>query len=374
MKQPLHPLYFWLVSLTAACWSACTTEVDLDALRKAPKLVLNSRLAAGDTVSARVTRTWFYTDNRPDILLPGAEVGLYVNGQWKERMTWQPGDARYGPQGCFLSSYRAAPGDRLRIEASHPEYEKTWAEVTVPEASPLVDIQLSRHTMSYPHQTLVRTDYDVTLRDDPARKNYYLLELEEGYLLDSVSSSGPVYSWISVALDFSRDPVFEDQATALDKFFGHDGSSYAGGRVFTDALFDGKDYVLKMSSSYYIYHSDGGYDNGYDNGYGNGYGEQYGSRDAGREAANDGAGEEEIPMRLLRFRLYTLNESYYLYLRSLAALEGSTFEGDMAELGLTSPVRVYSNIEGGGTGIVAAYAAAAQLISRFPEAEASSPR
>lgn len=363
MKRLLHGIYKLLGGFAAVCCFACTTDVDLEALRKPPKLVLNSRLAAGDTVSARVTRTWFYTDHQPDILLPGAEVGLYVNGQWKGRMTWQPADLRYDREGCFLSSYRAAPGDRLRIEVSHPGYEKTWAEATVPAAAPLVDIQLSRHTFSYPQQTQVRTDYDVTLRDDPAGKNYYLLELQEGYLLDSVSPSGPTYSWTPLSLDFSRDPAFDDQTTALDKFFGHDGSSSSLGQVFTDALFDGKEYVLKMSSTYYIYHPAGQGD-GYENG--------YGSRLVGVE--REGYGREEIPGRLLRFRLYTLTESYYLYLRSLAALEGSTFEGDMAELGLTSPIRVYSNIEGGGTGIVAAYAADTWIISRFPEADASSPR
>lgn len=228
MKQPLHWIYF-LLGVLGVCCSACTTDVDLEALRKHPKLVLNSRLAAGDTVSARITRTWFYTEDQPDILLLDAEVDLYVSGEWKERMTWQPTDSRYGRGGCFLSTYRAASGDRLRIEASHPTYEKAWAEVTIPVASLLSDVQLSSRTYPYPEETWIVTDFDVTLQDDSAAKNYYLLKLEEGYSLDSVSPSGPVYSWNSLSLDFSRDPVFANQTTALDQFFGHDGSSDANG-------------------------------------------------------------------------------------------------------------------------------------------------
>lgn len=368
MKPSLHGVYFLLGGLIVACWSACTTEVDLKALRKPPKLVLNSRLAAGDTVTARVTRTWFYTEKQPDILLPDAEVSLYVDGEWKERMRWQPADRRYGREGCFLSAYRAASGDRIRIEASAPGYEKSWAEVTIPAASPLSDVQLSSRTYSYPGHTRIVTDYDLTLRDDPAEKNYYIVELEEGYRFDSIPPSGPVYSWVSVALDFSRDPVFADQATALDKFFGHDGSSYLSGQAFADDLFAGKEYVLKFSSSSYIYNGAGG-NTGYGESAGYGPDEGYGS--FGKTASVDASAvvrEGEIPSRLLRFRLYTLSESYYLYLRSLIALGGESFEGDLSELGLSSPVRVYSNVEGGGTGVVAAYAADYRVVSP-PSAE-----
>lgn len=380
MKQPLQRIYFlvgiFVSSLVAACWPGCTTDVNLDALRTHPKLVLNSRLAAGDTVSARVTRTWFYTEDKPDILLPDAEVCLYVNDEWKGRLAWQPADSRYGKEGCFLSSYQAAPGDRLRVEASHPDYEKASAEVTVPTASLLSDVQLSTRSYSHTGQRRIITDYDVTIRDDPDAPNYYLLELEEGRLLDSVASSDSLYYWTSLSLDFSRDPVLNEQATALDRFFGHDGSAYGSGQVFTDALFDGKEYVLKMSSSYYVYEGDHEYE-GYGNNEGYDNNERYGNNEEydNNERHDNNERYEKYEknkkydesngnaLRLLRFRLYTLTESYYLYLRSLNALEGLSFEGDMSELGLGSPVRVYSNIEGGGTGIVAAYATTQLTVS-----------
>lgn len=439
--------------LALVCLSACMTDVDLNDLRKTPKLVLNSRLAVGDTVSARVTRTWFYTEGHPNVGLPEAEVDLFVNGQWKERMRWEETDRRYGEEGCFLSSYRSTPGDRIRLEVRHAGYEESWGEVIIPDTVPLLNVQCSHRTISSPSQEVLITDYDIRFRDDPAATNYYILTLEEGHAYQVEEDSEWNYLWTGTSLDFSRDPVFDDQIKAFDKLFGYDGVSYSYGRVFTDALFDGKEYVLKASSSFYVYTwsteygfptatreaangngTGNGTGNGRRNGTGNGGGNEdevvngrgKDNKDGDGNVTGDGVGNrggnekrdenengsrgeneaeiengskkgieterrietekgieiekrikigrrivnqteessEETPPLLRRFCLYSLTESYYLYLRSMIALEGSTFEGDLANMGLTSPVRVYSNIGGGGTGIVAAYATATLI---FPQ-------
>lgn len=448
MKQFLYWIYGLSAVFASVFFPACMKEVDLNELRKAPKLVLNSRLAAGDTVSARITRTWFYTENYPNVALPEAEVNLFVNGQWKERMNWDEADRRYMEAGCFLSSYRAASGDRIRLEVRQAGYEGAWAETIIPDTIPLLDVQFSSRTLSYPYHTEVITDYDIRFRDDPAQTNYYMLTLEDGSAYRADEEAEWKYIWTPALLDFSRDPIFEEQVTVLDKLFGYDGSSYTYGQVLTDALFDGKEYVLKVSSSFVLYNgateyalsaggveaangrknengsgsgnkgrcvnvngvgNEGGREHEKGNGFGNkegsenkngwrngcrlgnglgsesrlgsegglrngsglGNGKRLGSEsrlgngsrlgnksrreDERRSKKPAGEPGEDVPPRLRRFSLYSLTESYYLYLRSMIALEGSTFEGDLANMGLTAPVRVYSNIGGGGTGIVAAY-------------------
>ena len=49
--------------------------------------------------------------------------------------------------------------------------------------------------------------------------------------------------------------------------------------------------------------------------------------------------------------IYSLSESYFLYLLSLQKIAGSTLEGGLGNIGLAEPLRVYSNVEG-GTGIL----------------------
>ena len=49
--------------------------------------------------------------------------------------------------------------------------------------------------------------------------------------------------------------------------------------------------------------------------------------------------------------LYSVSESYYNYMRMLNQLNEGNFTGNLADIGLAEPIRVYSNVEG-GTGIL----------------------
>ena len=73
-------LYILLgISLTA-----CLTEVDLSDLRESPRLVVNGVAVAGEPLRLSVTRTWFYTDDHPNVVIPDATVRLYVNDHYEE--------------------------------------------------------------------------------------------------------------------------------------------------------------------------------------------------------------------------------------------------------------------------------------------------
>lgn len=138
----------------------------------------------------------------------------------------------------------------------------------------------------------------ITFQDTPGKSNYYSLQIwgDDDHL--------------GVLLDFSVDPVFTQQQGILDEVFGSSMVNWRG-RVFSDELFDGKEYTLQVKEQL---RSDTKY---------------YTKR---------------------HIRLYSLSEPYYQYLLSLQNIENEGIMGGLTNVGLAEPVRIYSNVEG-GTGI-----------------------
>ena len=140
--------------------------------------------------------------------------------------------------------------------------------------------------------------YQITFQDTPGKSNYYSLQIwgDDDHL--------------GVLLDFSVDPVFTQQQGMLDEVFGPSMVNWRG-RVFSDELFDGKEYTLQVKEQL---RSDTKY---------------YTKR---------------------HIRLYSLSEPYYQYLLSLQNIENEGIMGGLTNVGLAEPVQIYSNVEG-GTGI-----------------------
>lgn len=101
---------------------SCIKEIDLESLRPDPTLVVNCVAITGEPLTVSVSRTWFFTDDHPNVTLDKAEVNLFVNGAFKERMSFQEGDEAFNTKGYFKSDFIPVKGDRIRVEASYPEY------------------------------------------------------------------------------------------------------------------------------------------------------------------------------------------------------------------------------------------------------------
>ena len=59
---------------------SCIKEIDLESLRPDPTLVVNCVAITGEPLTVSVSRTWFFTDDHPNVTLDKAEVNLFVNG------------------------------------------------------------------------------------------------------------------------------------------------------------------------------------------------------------------------------------------------------------------------------------------------------
>ena len=97
---------------------SCIKEIDLESLRPDPTLVVNCVAITGEPLTVSVSRTWFFTDDHPNVTLDKAEVNLFVNGVFKERMSFQEGDEAFNTKGYFKSDFIPVKGDRIRVEAS----------------------------------------------------------------------------------------------------------------------------------------------------------------------------------------------------------------------------------------------------------------
>ena len=78
---------------------SCIKEIDLESLRPDPTLVVNCVAITGEPLTVSVSRTWFFTDDHPNVTLDKAEVNLFVNGAFKERMSFQEGDEAFNTKG-----------------------------------------------------------------------------------------------------------------------------------------------------------------------------------------------------------------------------------------------------------------------------------
>ena len=301
-----HLLYTLLLGVFL---TSCYRKIDLDEYRTTPKMVINSVVSPDTVVMASITRTWFYPDKKPYVNLPHAHVELYINNQYIETMQWKTLNNPRNPDQpdtLFLSNTIPAEGDRIKIVASTPEYGTVTAEDIIPKKVP---IKNASHTIKKGNGVYQGTIsdyfeiyYEVTFDEFPEKNNYYLAKITQiktGY-----------YGYYETEIDYI-DPVFKEQDAILDESMAFNGLEKRGGALFTDQSINGQTYTLQIKETT--------------------------------------AELDETEQRIIS--IYSLSESYFLYLLSLQKIAGSTLEGGLGNIGLAEPLRVYSNVEE-GTGIL----------------------
>ena len=217
---------------------------------------INSAFSPDTVVMASISRTWFHSESKPDVTIRNAKVELYIDGIFKEEMPWKEysywkssrwlGEDRGGwvTDTLYISNTVPQPGQTVKIVASTPEYGTASAEDKIPSKTEIKGLRIiPRKEATGNGGTLVDGDgnisyieendvliYQITFQDTPGKSNYYSLQIwgDDDHL--------------GVLLDFSVDPVFTQQQGILDEVFGSSMVNWRG-RVFSDELFDGKEYM-----------------------------------------------------------------------------------------------------------------------------------
>jgi len=292
---------------------SCVKEVDMEYLRPAPKLVLNCFAQAGQPLTASLSRTKFYTEDHPYIMIIDAEMKLFVNDRFVETMVWSKETSGYNNQGCYVAEYKPKERDNIRIEAASDGYNSISSEVVVPPGVAIESgfIEKVLDENSYPRNLV-----HVTFTDVPGRKDYYMIYPEWGYPLFDEDVFTGEYRFEPINTDYSEEPLFSGDISTFDQVMGGSGLNGRYGRVFPDDMIDGKTYTMKLNCGSPYYNPE----------------------------------EENAPPITYRITLYTISEGYYSYMKSVLKFTDDSFSGTLTDAGLAEPVRIYSNIEG-GTGI-----------------------
>ncbi|MEG2946459.1 MAG: DUF4249 domain-containing protein [Bacteroidales bacterium] len=295
-------LFQILLFMAALFLTGCEEIVNLDHLRPDPKIVINCLPETGSPVKASLSRTWFYSDPRPDVQAMDFQVNLYVNGTWHE--TLQPTDDTSDKlRKKYAGTYSPLVGDELRIVAETAGFKSAEGTTRIPEMPTLLDFEriVKIDTLQYEdveHYIQGDINYKMKIQDKEKEQNYFMVRIEESLEEE----------WIPVTLDFIKEPIFSAQLSAFDKIMGYD---YLDGyeRAFTDDLFKDSEYTLQLKLLW------------------------------GQKGDNG------------RSVLSHLSYEYYQYWYTLQARENN-FNADLVNAGLGEPIRVYSNIKG-GLGIMA---------------------
>ncbi|WP_297905423.1 DUF4249 domain-containing protein [uncultured Parabacteroides sp.] len=336
MKQIKNILINLICMVCLSCLMSCVKEIDLESLRPDPTLVVNCVAITGEPLTVSVSRTWFFTDDHPNVTLDKAEVKLFVNGIFRERMSFQEGDEVFNTRGYFKSDFIPVEGDRIRVEASYPEYGVANAETVVPEPVQVLKAGVTYVTAAGSTGSHLNAIYQVTFKDNPSEENYYLLRMEEGVpIFDGIAKEYTgEYKWYPVTPNYATEPVFGQSLTALDQIFGNNWMFGDGGKVFSDELINGQEYTLHLTDEYY-------------------YEFQYGAypiKIVPDSMWIDDFSEEDllpIPSMHLRVHLHAISAEYYRYLKVLQDKDTGSISNLLIDGGLAEPIRVFSNIDGG---------------------------
>lgn len=269
-----HSIFFLTFIIFLA---SCTKEIEFNGEQIDPKLVINSIVEPEQPVKAYISKSVFFLDNEGNTQAPVDLVAtLYVNGNHIGEMTptidtvgegYEYVDLDsvkpvYKTVSVFANNYHPVEGDVITITASANGFDDVEGT-----ASPLPNATswnlkgyetIEWENLSYYNELYDYYDEDsvvsftgkleltVEITDpNPGKTDYFRIHLEAGGATDYEEGSS---YYVSTSYD---DPVFGATVSGNEYIDISDLQSRPAG-VFTDQIFDGKTYQLKLPLYVYI--------------------------------------------------------------------------------------------------------------------------
>lgn len=316
-------LFFSIFLLTG-----CYQDIDLDKFKEQDGeylLVINSIVNPDSLVAASATRTYFFSDEHNGReYVKDLDIKLTVNGEIIGSMKFN------GATNLYESTYYPKENDIIELST---EYRGEIIECrdSLPSRVKIESIEVFREG---PMHIYFDNDYIITYKikfNDPVGKdNYYFLKYDDVLSGKNLSMG---------ERDYTYEYVFQQLANHINAVVPGWEPYSPNGLPFSDYGIDGTTHTLIVKEIVSSYRPLSGW------------------------------GE----MRR-KFKLFSISEPYYLYLLSrLYNNSGDAgLHGGMIDLGVTEPMKYYSNIRG-GTGILGAYSLdeteidVIQIIGRFPK-------
>lgn len=254
----MKKVLFLLIGL--AIFTSCEKEIEFNGEQTDPKLVINSLVEPGKRVEASMSKSCFFLQNPLDMQAPAdLQALLYVNGVLVGGMTpfadtvWELYSDDYTVRSGFYNDYCAQVGDIIRITAAANGYDDVEG-TTSPLPTP-VEVQaayeltdwhseyfhnFNYETFEYEEDSLLfitgTMNLTVTLADpNPGVSDCFRL---------STGLNNKYYGYPCYLSCNYNDPVFGGSFSESEFLISDIASQPEG--VFTDLLFDGSSYQIKM--------------------------------------------------------------------------------------------------------------------------------
>ena len=250
--------------LLAIFLTSCEKEIEFNGEQSDPKLVINSLVEPGQRVEASISKSYFFLDTpntaAPEDLVPS----LYVNGNLIGEMTpyvdtiWELyGIDEYHLLSGYYNDYCPQDGDIVKITASANGFDE--AEGMTSALPKIVDCQMDveveewHSAYYYPYfdeygeyeeDSLLNVwgylNLTFTITDpNPGKTDCFRLSTSKNN-----SDQDDENSWY-VSFDYD-DPIFGTSSFMENDFFDASDLDTRPEGVFTDLLFDGGSYQLKV--------------------------------------------------------------------------------------------------------------------------------
>ena len=287
--------------------SACEKTLEFDGEETQRLLVLNTFPNPDEELKVELSHSRFFLDNdNKPWEMTGAAVSLWKDGTEIDHLWADP----YQP-GLYVSDYRPNEGETLRLTASAPGFDPVETTFSIPRRVPIISVDAVNKNPGendpdyedYYDERYLVYDLSVKFQDEGDVDNFYRIQTK----LELTYQNGDI---VYEPMWFERDDIVFGETDVLDMSENEYGE-------FSDALFDGKEYTVKLGVEHYAYYW------GYDT---------------------------EIISAAIVVELHQITEDFYLYLRTrTASVMAEDFGGLFFE-----PVQIFNNIEG-GIGIAGGY-------------------
>ncbi len=301
-----------ILFLSIILLSGCEKDISFSGKELPPKMVVNSMInAKSDTNRIKISESVFVFANQQAGIVENPEIHLYINGRACNQI-WQDSIAGVHTYYKFVSQLNA--GDKIEFSAHTPQHGTVKGHDYIPSNS--VEIKNIDYSWFWKDNYQYLRLY-VTIKDSPLERNFYRIIAKSNSDIVHPSIQKPHDSWTLHEVFIDDEMLFNEPAETEEG--GKVPHLY---RIFTDDLFQGKEYTLNV----YIRLEDFTIFPHYD----------------------------YIRQRV-KVEIHSLSEKLYRSLRSQELASGTI--GDI----FSEPVKIYSNMQG-GYGILGAYTTTEKVV------------
>lgn len=329
---------FFCILLAAFIFISCERDVVFDGQITNPLVVVNSYITPDSIVTAYVSLSRFFQKDSIDFRsVSNADVNLWVNGILKEKLS---------PEsfGIYKGNYKPTITDLIKLTVDVAQMQQVSATTIFTETPVILSVDTQKVFGSKQYLTCgpgcndtvgiglnYKVNYKLTIKDNGNQNNYYRLIVRSVSFtgtwnyntnkIDTVENKNlPQYS----AFDFTdvvsgniKDPLADTGTSPVGELLSNPSNIY---NVFSDEIFNGKNYTLKFSTNEKTDH--------------------YFSIESLRYSAGNTLKNK------VYISLQSISKEYYLYLKTRSASKATNY--------FSEPIQVYTNING-GIGILGSY-------------------